>query len=66
MGEINIQLYTGSAAFADDLWTEAARILAKLAYDIEHDGEAPRFLFDSQGNRVGGVHYDSDEGPGGI
>lgn len=43
-----------NAAFDADPATEVARILAKLAYDIEHDGGlGPKNVFDINGNSVG-------------
>jgi len=54
MTKFKLELDLGNAAFDADPATEVARILAKLAYDIEHEGElGPRLLHDINGNHVG-------------
>lgn len=52
---IKITISTENAAFDDDSSTEVARILRKLANELESHGAGllPRSLFDYNGNRVG-------------
>lgn len=56
-----VQIETTSAAFYPDWETEVCRILRKLAAELE-DGNftsGPLLLFDTNGNKVGTVWYDS-------
>lgn len=51
---IRVEIDTDNAAFTPRPGREIARILRRLARDFERD-EAPRKLFDSNGNTIGTV-----------
>lgn len=58
MEKIIITIDTVNAAFDDEPATEIARILHKLADDLEQF-DSPDKLFDANGNAVGTVFVDS-------
>jgi len=53
MTKIMIEIETGNAAFEDYPMFEVARILKKLASDMEHCGHGDYTIHDINGNPVG-------------
>jgi hypothetical protein len=60
---VRLSMETGNAAFADAPGAEVARILRSTAERVE-GGELELVLRDINGNRVGAVESDRDDGPG--
>ena len=61
INRMNINLGMENSAFEDDKWEEVARILKRIADRISKD-DLPYLLIDSNGNSVGTISYDGEEG----
>jgi uncharacterized protein (UPF0297 family) len=55
MKEIKITIKTTNAAFEHDKQAEVAKMLRKIADDLEHKSYAPVTINDINGNKVGTI-----------
>lgn len=55
MKQIQITINTNNDAFEDNKHGEVARLLRKIADDLEHRSFAPVHIMDINGNKVGTI-----------
>jgi hypothetical protein len=55
--EIKMESWNAATDNAENARCEVARILREYADKLEHSGDEPSILYDSNGNKIGTAHY---------